>query len=183
MVGAVRLVRYLPTMPNPITIPAGFRPPGNHRLPDAADEARRLQRLLIAHGPISADILGEALFAAAFGGEPMARGNKDYDVRCPRFGLVEVRSRILGTDGWHPRISLRRAPNGEYDHVAALRFEQDYSFWRAVVLPTAALQRLYASRRQFSGIAHIPWSAAADDPDTIDVTAEMRAVLGTWGSR
>jgi hypothetical protein len=58
-----------------------------------------------------------------------------------------------------------------------VRLEPDLSFWRAIVLPAAALLRLYSVRRQASGIAHISWAAACDDPSATDVTVAMRAVL------
>ncbi|MFT8246464.1 hypothetical protein [Roseomonas sp. BN140053] len=155
----------------------GFSPPPEHRLPDAADEARRLQSLLLAHGPLTVDALGETLVAAAFGGARMKRNNADFDVRCPRFGLVEVRSRVLGTDGWLPRLTLRKAPLGVYDHVAALRFALDLSFWRGVILPTAALIPLYEARKQASGIAHIAWNDAVAHSAALDITGELRAVI------
>ena len=154
----------------------GFSPPREHRLPKALDEARRLQALLLAHGPITVDALGETLVAAAFGGTRMKRNNADFDVRCPRFGLVEVRSRVLGTDGWLPRVTLRKAPLGAYDHVAALRFEPDLAFWRGVILPTAALIPLYEARKQTSGVAHIAWNDAVAHPVALDITGELRSV-------
>lgn len=156
----------------------GFSPPREHRLSDATNEARRIQSLLLAHGPLTVDALGETLVAAAFGGTRMKRNNADFDVRCPRYGLVEVRSRVLGTDGWLPRLTLRKAPLGVYDHVAALRFAPDLSFWRGVILPTTALIPLYEARKQASGIAHIAWNDAVTHPAALDITGDLQAVTG-----
>lgn len=161
--------------------PPGFRAAATHRLPAPAHEARRLQGLLLAHGPVTTDELGEQLVAAAFGGTLMERGNKDFDIQCRRYGRVEVRTRILGTDGWLPRITLRRPPDGAYDHLAAVRLEQDRSFWRALILPTAALAPLYARYKQAKGIAHIPWEAAAAESAAEDITARLRGMLDGGG--
>ena len=76
-----------------------------HVLPDNGDEARRLQFVLLLHGEATVDMLGDVLFAATFSGTCTPRGNRGLDVNCPKFGRVEVRSRVLGTDGQFPRIT------------------------------------------------------------------------------
>jgi hypothetical protein len=167
----------LSAMPNHSKLAAGVSAAANHVLSSPADEARRLMPLLVAHGEVTLHALAEALFAGAFGGVPMKRGNKDFDIQCSRFGAVEVRSRVVGTDGDTPRLTLRRSPSG-YDHVCALRFERDFSVVRAVVLPTAALVPLHAAYKQKKkDIAHIPWTKIEIDPAVIDVTEELIAVL------
>jgi hypothetical protein len=107
----------------------------------------------------------------------MAAGNKGFDVQCPRFGKVEVRGRVLGTDGHYPRITLRRSPSEGYDHLAAVRFERDFSFWRAIILPAAALGPLYEVNKQKKGSAHISWHTAAESPSTVDISDALRGVL------
>jgi hypothetical protein len=57
----------------------------------------------------------------------MKKNNQGFDIRCPRFRLVEVRARTLGSDGPFPRVTLRKAPDGSYDYVAAIRFSEIYA--------------------------------------------------------
>ncbi len=144
-----------------------------HALLDNANEARRLGKLLREHGEVTISAFAEALFAAAFDGKRMSRGNRNFDLDCARFGKVEVRTRVLGTDGEYPRITLRKSPDGQFDHLAAVRLNETLGLWKASVLPTLALRPLYDVRKQKNGLAHIDWSDFCADPKAIDITADL----------
>jgi hypothetical protein len=146
----------------------------HHALLDNASEARRLGKLLHDHGEVAISAFAEALFAAAFGGKRMPRGNRDFDVSCPKFGKVEVRARVLGTDGAFPRVTLSKSPDGQCDHIAAIRLDENLNLWKAIILPSVALKPLYDAMIQSKGkTAHIGWSDFSDDSKAVDITAEL----------
>jgi hypothetical protein len=149
----------------------------SHVLLDNASEARRLGKLLTEHGEVAISTFAEALFAAAFGGQRTPRANPNFDVVCPRFGKVEVRARVLGTDGDYPRISLRKSPDGEFDHLAAVRLDKKLNFWKAFILPTAALKPLFDAKKQKTAKAHIAWSVFCADSGAVDITSDLMRLV------
>lgn len=154
----------------------------SHALLDNASEARRLGKLLYEHGEVAISAFAEALFAAAFGGQRRQRGNPGFDIDCPRFGKVEVRARVLGTDGDYPRVTLRKSPDGQFDHLAAVRLDKNLALWKAFILPTLALKPLYDAKKQPKGTAHIDWSSFCSDSNAIDITADLKQFVDAGGA-
>lgn len=136
-----------------------------HALDDAREMKTILQtaRCMARYDKISHEILAELLVSIATGGEVIGGNNRGSDVRSPGYGLIEVKSRILGTDGPYPRISLKPSNIEKADWFAAVRWEKDYTLYDAVILPKEAVRRLYDARMQGSGLAHIAWKSWIED--------------------
>ncbi len=141
-------------------------------------EAVRLFGLLRTHGEVTKDAFCENLVAAALGGTLMSRGNKGFDVRHPALGRIEVRSRMLGTDGDKPRITLRCDPVEACDWLVAVRITPDFRLHEGWMFAARSLQRLYARyRRAKNPVAHVPWNVAVALEGADDITGRLGAVL------
>lgn len=118
----------------------------------------RTARCMARYDKISHEILAELLIAIVTKGEVVGGNNRGSDVRSADFGLIEVKSRILGTDGPYPRVSLKRHNIEKADWFAAVRWTRDYTLYDAVMLPKPIAETLYERMRQASGLAHIGWT-------------------------
>lgn len=130
------------------------------------------------HQVISLDKLSEILTALATGGIVTSRNTAGHDVVAP-IGRIEVKSRVLGTDGPFPRVSLK--PNKlDADYVMAVRWTPECVFHAAYLLPTASVRPLFAERLQASGsVAHIAWQKWIDAPLVTDFTKQFERVLAS----
>lgn len=130
------------------------------------------------HFVISPDKLAEILTALCTNGDIAVRNNKGYDITSKAFGKIEVKSRILGTDGPYPRISLSPNKMIGADSFMAVRWTVQLELYAAIMLPKAAVQPLYAARLQSSGkSAHIGWSQWLASPSAIDFTSRFLDLL------
>lgn len=130
------------------------------------------------HQVISLDKLSEILTALATGGKVISRNTAGHDVIAP-IGKIEVKSRVLGTDGPFPRVSLK--PNKlDADYVMAVRWTPECVFHAAYLLPTASVRPLFAERLQASGsLAHIAWQKWIGAPLVADFTEKFERVLAS----
>ena len=127
---------------------------------------------------ISHEIAAEILAAAVLDGEVIGGNRRGSDVRTQRYGIVEVKSRILGTDGPFPRVSLKRHHFETANFIFAVRWKPDQEFYAAYLLPSSAARQLYEIRRQANGTAHIAWGDWINDANVINLTEDSRAFLG-----
>lgn len=150
-----------------------------HALKDAQElhQILRTANCMERYEKISHEILAELLVALATGGEVIGGNNRGSDVRSPAYGLIEVKSRILGTDGPFPRISLKRSNIEKAQWFAAVRWKKDYAFYDAVMLPKARVQILYDARKQASGLAHIAWNDWIEDSAAQSIRPSCLRVL------
>ena len=76
-----------------------------HAVADATEMMNILQtsKCMARYDHISHELLSELLVAIATGGEVIGGNNLGSDVSSPTYGLIEVKSRIFGTDGPNPR--------------------------------------------------------------------------------
>lgn len=133
--------------------------------------------LLRDYGEIKASRYFEILVAATYDGELMAPNHPEFDVHCTRFGRVQVRTRVIGTDGKYPRISLRGMPS-EFDVLIGAHLAQNFSINHAIALRSPAIEPLYLAKRQQDGkLAHIPWAQLVAAPGAEDVTKELSSIL------
>jgi hypothetical protein len=116
-------------------------------------EAKCMER----YDRISHDILSEILVAASLDGIVEGGNRRGSDVISPDFGRVEVKSRILGTDGPFPRVSLKPSNLEKADYFVAVRWTHNFAFHDAVMLPKNDVVELYGIKVQNSGMAHIGW--------------------------
>lgn len=126
---------------------------------------------------IAHELLSELLVSIATGGEVVGGNNRGSDVWSEKHGRVEVKSRILGTDGPFPRVSLKQSNLEKADYFVAVRWTARFEFHDAVMLPKSAVQTLYDSKVQGSGMAHIAWSNWIGHPDAESIANVCREVL------
>lgn len=137
--------------------------PGQLHLEDAKEMVAILQtaKCVARFGGITHNVLSELLVAIVTGGDRIGRNNLGSDVRSPTYGLIEVKSRVLGTDGPNPRVSLKRSNIEKADWFAALRWTGQFALADAVMLPRESARILFNERLQSSGQAHIAWASWA----------------------
>ncbi|WP_173089175.1 hypothetical protein [Devosia sp. 1635] len=111
----------------------------------------------------------------------MSSRNAPYDVLSPVHGRIEVKTRVEGTDGDNPRVSLKEAKFETADHFMAVRWTRDAELSLALMLPAASVKPLHLARRQRTGLAHIAWREFIAAPGPIDFTAQFAAVLASPG--
>jgi hypothetical protein len=147
---------------------------------DAVEMIRILStaRCATRHSIISPDRLSEILTAIVTAGELVGGNSKGYDVISPEFGRVEVKARILGTDGPFPRVSLKASNITKAGFFMAVRWTNSMQLHDAVALPQADAAALYSAKRQGSGLAHIAWRDWVAAPAARRFRDEMRLVLG-----
>ncbi|TLX16373.1 hypothetical protein [Rhizobium sp. MHM7A] len=126
---------------------------------------------------ISHQLLSELLVAIATEGEVVGGNNRGSDVLSPKYGKIEVKSRILGTDGPFPRVSLKPHNIEKADWFVGIRWTRDFQFHEAWMLPKSAASTLHAARKQGSGLAHITWESWKAGPGAVDLTSSIRAAL------
>lgn len=138
----------------------------------------RSAECMIRHPEISHDRLAEILTALCVAGELASRNSKGYDVASEEHGRIEVKSRILGTDGWFPRVSLTPNKMAVADAVMAVRWTPEYTFHAAVLLSRDAVRPLFEAKLQASGKqAHIAWADWVGASDAIDFTSRFAGLL------
>jgi hypothetical protein len=149
-------------------------------LQDAAEMMRILSTAscLARYSIISADRLSEILTAIVTGGIVVGGNAKGHDVFSPRFGFVEVKSRILGTDGPLPRVSLKTGNIDKSDFFMAVRWTKTMELYDAVGLSKKEAAVLHAAKRQPSGLAHIGWQDWSSAPGARHFRNEMLRALG-----
>jgi hypothetical protein len=128
---------------------------------------------------VSHDLLSEILVAAALDGVVEGGNRRGFDVRSARFGRVEVKSRILGTDGPFPRVSLKASNLEKADFFVAVRWARNFTFYDAVMLPKNAALALYVNRVQTSGMAHIRWNDWCLSKGAISLKVKVMKILQT----
>lgn len=114
----------------------------------------------------------EMLFAAAFSGQLMPTNYPGFDMRTERWGTVQVKCRVDGTDSTQNRANFRGYSVGEFDHVCIVLFERTFRIKGAVVLPCAEVLSLVRPA------GHVKWVDAMAHAGAIDVTSDLRAVSG-----
>lgn len=142
-----------------------------------------MMRILISakcmarHSAISPDRLSEILTAIVTRGKLVGGNSKGHDVFSPEFGLVEVKSRILGTDGPFPRVSLKSANIKKADFFMAVRWTKAMELHDAIGLPKPVVGMLYAAKQQANGKAHIAWRDWISAPGAQNFREKMLQTL------
>ncbi|MBP2309683.1 hypothetical protein GBZ48_18210 [Azospirillum melinis] len=146
---------------------------------DAAEMADILRsaRCVERHLAISHHRLAEILTALVTGGELTSSNSRGHDVLSPTFGRIEVKSRILGTDGPFPRVTLKAANIEKSDFFIGVRWTRDMRLHEALGLPKSAVVPLYTAKRQSTGSAHLSWADWTAAPGARSFLNDMRALL------
>lgn len=148
------------------------------------DDAREMWSILrtsscmARYDKISHEILAELLVAIATKGKVIGGNNRGSDVKSCEYGLIEVKSRILGTDGPYPRVSLKKHNIEKADWIAAVRWDRDYTLHDAIMLPKKSAERLFENKKQASGLAHIGWKEWSEAPDKLSLLDRCINAIG-----
>lgn len=150
-----------------------------HAQEDAAEmySILRTAKCIKRYDSISHQLLAELVVAIATNGEVVGGNNRGSDILSPTYGKIEVKSRILGTDGPFPRISLKPHNLDKSDWIAAVRWTRDFEFYDAVALPKAAAEKLFAGRLTESRASHVAWQTWISTPGAESFSARVRAAL------
>lgn len=139
----------------------------------------RTARCIERYDSISHQLLSELLVAIATSGEVVGGNNRGSDVLSPGYGKIEVKSRILGTDGEFPRISLKQHNLDKADWFAAVRWTRRFEFHAAVALPKSAVVPLFEDRIVGGKVAHTSWKNWLAAPGAVSLADKVRAVIGS----
>ena len=156
----------------------------DHAVGDAKEmwNILRTAQCMARYDKVSHEVLAELLVSIATNGEVIGGNNRGSDVRSPEYGLVEVKSRILGTDGPYPRVSLKQHNIEKADWFAAVRWARDYTLYDAVMLPKCSALSLYEVKKQAkSGTAHIGWSDWKSAPDGLSLREACLKAIESLG--
>lgn len=152
-----------------------------HARQDAAEMASILQtaKCMARYDKVSHELLSELLVAIVTGGEVVGGNNLGSDVLSPTYGPIEVKSRILGTDGPFPRVSLKQHNLDKASWFAGMRWNKDFTLHDAIMLPKERVLELYAAKRQGGGVAHISWRDWQHTVGALSIRHECIAALGS----
>lgn len=150
-------------------------------LADAAEmySILRTANCIKRYDSISHQLLSELIVAIATNGEVVGGNNRGSDVLSSTYGKVEVKSRILGTDGQFPRISLKPHNLEKSDWIVAVRWTREFEFYDAVALPKAAAQGLFAGRMTDGRVAHVAWQTWITTSGAESFANRVRVALST----
>lgn len=139
----------------------------------------RTAKCIERYDSISHQLLSELLVAIATDGEVVGGNNRGSDVISPQYGKVEVKSRILGTDGEFPRISLKQHNLDKADWFVAVRWTKRFEFYDAVALSKAAVTPLFEGRMAGGKVAHTSWKNWLAAPGAVSLADKVNAVIGS----
>lgn len=150
-----------------------------HARDDAAEmySVLRTANCIKRYDSISHQLLAELVVAIATDGEVVGGNNRGSDVRSPTYGNIEVKSRILGTDGPFPRVSLKPHNLDKADWIAAVRWTREFEFYDAVALPKAAAAGLFTGRLTIGRAAHVSWQSWTETPGAESLADRVRSTL------
>jgi hypothetical protein len=141
-----------------------------------ADVARRLGLLLRQYGTGHPQWYAELLVAAALQGLIQPTNNPKFDVLTPKYGRVEVKNRIDGTDSTQNRSNFGRYCPSDFDYAAIVILTKDYLIKSGILLPCAAALKLVRPH------GHVKWADAYGHCEAIDITARLQKVSGEHDS-
>ncbi len=152
-----------------------------HAREDAAEmyTILRTAQCIQRYDCVSHQILAELVVAIATDGSVVGGNNRGSDVTSPTFGKIEVKSRILGTDGPFPRISLKSHNLEKSDWITAVRWTRGFEFHDAVALPKASAASLLAGRLTEGRATHVAWQTWISAPNAMSLSDKIRTVLRT----
>lgn len=150
-----------------------------HAQDDAAEMYRilRTANCIKRYDSISHQLLAELVVAIATDGSVVGGNNRGSDVLSPTYGKVEVKSRILGTDGPYPRISLKPHNIEKADWIVAVRWTRQFEFYDAVALPKSAAQGLLENRLVAGKAAHVAWQVWTATSGSESLADRIRSAL------
>ncbi|MCO6413212.1 MAG: hypothetical protein J5I92_10745 [Thiogranum sp.] len=117
-----------------------------------AKVARLQGELLREHQTGHPDWYAEMLVCAHVDGQLASTNNPKYDLQCERYGKIQVKCRVDGTDGNQNRTNFGKYQPNDFDFAAVLILNRDYTVRGARLIPQADVLSLVRA----SG--HVRWS-------------------------
>ena len=121
------------------------------------------------------DWYAEMLFAAAFDGQLMPTNHPKYDMQTSRWGNVQVKCRVDGTDSTQNRSNFSRYALGDFEHAVIVLFERSYRIRDAIVLACSDVLSLVRAA------GHVKWADARGHARAVSVLPELKAVSNEDG--
>ena len=117
----------------------------------------------------------ESLVHRYLGGELAPNSEKSWDVRASDGTTVQVKARILtaGSGAGERQLSIIRT--WEFDSLAVVLFEDDYTVRRSVLIPSRVARELGAYVEHVNGYRVIANDGLLDHPEAADITEGLRA--------
>jgi hypothetical protein len=115
----------------------------------------------------------EVLVAEALEGDRVPNSvNQGYDVTSPKYGRVEVKCRVLPTDGRREeRVDVRDTKADGFDYLAIVVFYPDYSVSGAVLVPYGEVWPIIDSRKY----RRVSYGEACHMEGIVDITEFVSA--------
>jgi hypothetical protein len=180
---AFAAARRSPAIPRPAATPVAT--------PDPLVAHMSVKGLLMMHGAIGDELLrrgvvrtannpggdfAETLYSRAFGWTLAGNSALGYDAADAEGLRYQIKARrITARNGSRQLSSLRRLPERQFDFLAGVLFEPDYSVRRAVIVPHAQVEALSQFIAHTNGWRFMLEDRVWDLPEARDVTAELRA--------
>lgn len=121
--------------------------------------------------------LAEDMAGLAFNLEFVDEVGFDSLSRTPSRTRFEIRSRVEGTDGKVPRLTLTPPKMKTSQVVIAIHFDRSGKLVRGLLISTEAVAPLYNQYFQkIKAQSHIPWKKMEALPAAEDVTDSLRRV-------
>lgn len=115
----------------------------------------------------------EVLVTEALEGERVQSGvNQGYDIISQKYGRVEVKCRVLPTDGrQEDRVDIRNTKADGFDYLAIVVFFPDYSAKGAILVPYSEVWPIIDSRKY----RRISYGEACQLESAVDITELVSA--------
>jgi hypothetical protein len=121
--------------------------------------------------------LAEYLFCRAFGWTQATNSAKSADAACSQGRHYQVKGRrTTRHNGSRQLGALRGLADGGFDFLAGVIFAEDYTVARAAIVPHAMVLANASYVEATNSWKFIMRDTVWDWPETVDVTAELRAV-------
>ena len=118
------------------------------------------------------DWYAEMLVCSALDGELALTNQPDYDILCSKYGKVQVKSRVDGTDGTQNRTNFKRYGENAFDYAAIIVFESNYKIKGALLIPLKDAHSLMKKA------GHVKWSDAINHSNAICIKNRLLKISG-----
>lgn len=139
------------------------------------EELRKRDVLRSSNNPV-AD-LAELLFCRAFSWEPAPKSNKSFDASDGDGSKYEVKGRRPTRHNKSRQLSaIRDLPGQNFDTLAAVLFNEDYTVMRAALIPHPVVMARAPYVRHTNSYRFVLRDDVWEEGGVRDVTAELRGV-------
>ena len=120
----------------------------------------------------------EFLVARFLGVKLAPNSEKSWYVRAPDGKTLQVKSRVITNPRAAGERQLSPFRSFTFDEIVIVLFDDQYRIWRAVRIPVELAEERSIFRSHVNGHILFAKDSLLDDPQTIDITDELRALAG-----